>query len=373
MVDTIILLIPQHMFQIMEPERFSPSAQWALQRLIKASYLSKQNPTKKELLRGIYKPRLTLASRPNRFGVHEILLKVELSLPKLIFGNNFSELQYKDMQEVIRKLALILHEMGVSIEQDALTQAPVSVIHYAKNIPLTDGSTPYHYIKKIKEANVKLFMDVNKTDYRNEGHSYRWHCNSYEIVFYDKIKELEKGMLSSKRALEKDHELQVDLLNALQKRTKKFEVLRMEVRLNKRRKIKHLLSKLGITNDLTFKKLCKPSIAKKILLHYMDELESRRPPLLSYKPASDKALLVELMLNNPELSVNRIIQAYGLKKIMDDMGLRELRVLFARYKERSWYRLMGGMNKLKLSNVQSPISKMREEIERFKAMKMPRL
>ena len=56
-----------------------------------------------------------------------------------------------------------------------------------------------------------MSLDVNQTDYRNEGHSYKWHCNSYEIVFYDKIKDLEKAKHSDKRAIEKDNAIQLNL------------------------------------------------------------------------------------------------------------------------------------------------------------------
>lgn len=311
---------------------------------------------------GIYKPRLTLFSRMNQFGRAEILLRIELSLPKLYFGNSFCEMQYKDFKPVLHKCAALLESMGVSITHEALAHAPVSVIHYCKNIALTDGSTPYHYINKIKQANIKRSLDTNQTDFRNEGHSYKWHCNSYEIVFYDKIRDLEKARISSKRALEKDNELQLDLYRTLQKRTKKFEILRMEVRLNTRKKIKQLFGKLDIATDLTFKKLFKPAISKKILLHYLDEIESKRPPLLDYRARSDAALLAELLINNPKLNVKQIAQIYGLKKIFELVSPRELNAMFAQRSPRSWYRLMAEANKVALPHSQNALARLREEI-----------
>ena len=157
-------------------------------------------------------------------------------MPKLFYGNNFEELKGKDLQPLLSKLSSSLDQMGVIVAPSHLARAPISAIHYSKNIALTDGSTPYHYINKIKEANIKLSLDVNQTDYRNEGHSYKWHCNSYEVVFYDKIKDLEKARQSDKRALEKDSTLQLNLFSSLHKK-KKLEILRMEVRLNMRQKI----------------------------------------------------------------------------------------------------------------------------------------
>lgn len=97
-----------------------------------------------------------------------------------------------------------------------------------------------------------MSLDVNQTDYRNEGHSYKWHCNSYEVVFYDKIKDLEKAKQSEKRSIEKDNAIQLHLFPELRK-SNKLEILRMEVRLNKRQKMKHLFAKLGMKSDLSLK------------------------------------------------------------------------------------------------------------------------
>src|SRR5579872_2450569 len=173
MIDTIVLSLTPEMYQISEPDKFKPSAHWALlaknkeTRLHYRSIISKQNGTKKELLNGIYKPHLTLAYHRGVHGVIELLLKIELSLPKLVYGNNFNELQYKDFKVITNKLAIILATMGIITTADNLAHAPIMAIHYSKNIPLTDGSTPYHYINKIKEANVRFSLDTNQTDYRN--------------------------------------------------------------------------------------------------------------------------------------------------------------------------------------------------------------
>jgi hypothetical protein len=179
------------------------------------------------------------------------------------------------------------------------------------------------------------------------------HCNSYEVVFYDKIKELEKAKNDSKRTVEKDGTLQLKLLDRLAHRHK-WEVLRMEVRLNKRQKLKQLFTKLNIKADLTFKSLFKPAIAKKVLLHYIDELESKRPTLLDYKAKNDTALLAALFINNPELGAKQILQMLGLKKAFELYTPRELRALFARFHTRSWYRLMADTKKVKLPVTNSP-------------------
>jgi len=145
------------------------------------------------------------------------------------------------------------------------------------------------------------FLDTNQTDYRNHGHSYKWHCNSYEIIFYDKMYDLQKSFISDKRAIESDNTTQRNLFKKLKhkQQKKKFEILRMEVRLNKRQKIKQIFKKIGIKAPLTFQKLFKPAISRKILLYYLDQFEQKIPLLYFLSNISDKALLTTLIIHNP--------------------------------------------------------------------------
>ena len=78
---------------------------------------------------------------------------------------------------------------------------------------------------------------------------------------------------------------------------------------------KHYFNPLA--SDYTFGSLFKQRIAKKILLHYLDELESKRPALLNYRPRSDKDLLATLIINNPDLGPKKIFQLYGLKRALE--------------------------------------------------------
>jgi hypothetical protein len=368
-LDTIVLLLSKDMYQIIDPNKFSPCARWATERTsFTRGMRSIQNPTRKEQLAGIYKPRLTLFHHAHT-NSREIVLKIELSLPKLLFGNNFQELHLKDFPAIIQTLTTALSSMGVLVDPKLLAHAPVSAIHYSKNILLTDGSTPYHYINKIKEANISAALDVNQTDYRNEGHSYKWHCNTYEVVFYDKIKDLEMAQKSSKRSLEKDGTIQAPLVRAFQRR-KKWEILRMEVRLNKRQKIKSLFAKLGLKANCTLKALFKPSISKKVLLHYTYELESKRPALLDFKAVNDKSLLTTLLFNNPTFGPKRILELFGLRKALETMNLRELRTMLTSCSARSWYRLMADATEVQLPHAHKPFEIIRKQLMIYRPLRI---
>ncbi len=365
MLDTIKLLLSKDMFWVTDKTYFQKETQNAL----RGYFTLVQNPTKTELINGIYKPRLTMTKRFNTTGRQEATLSIEFSAPKLLFGNNFDELTDNDFPLVIDKLEEVLKTMGIRVFHKLLLSAPVSAVHYSKNIPLTDGTTPHYLISKIKEANIKLSLDINQTDYRNDGHSFKWHSNSYEVAFYDKIKDLEMAKKSEKRAIENDSTLQLSLFDSFQAR-KRLEILRIEVRLNKRQKIGQLFRMLGINSDLTFQNLFSQDISQKVLLHYLDELESKRLPLFDYKPSSPKSLLADLVIRNPKLGLKRTIQLYGLKQVFDTMTPRELRTMFNGYSQRTWYRLISDAKKINLPPTISPLNVVRQHLNSFQPLKL---
>lgn len=363
MIDTIKLTLDKTMFYISDNSKFEKNTM----NSSRGYYTMVQNPTQGELKTGTYKPRLTLSHRYNVSGRSELTLAIELSLPKLLFGNNFDELIETDYQRVVDKLNSVLKTMGVYILQGILEKAPVSLVHYSKNIPLTDGSMPSYLIDKIKEANVDLSLDTNQSDYRNGGHSYKWHSNSYEITFYDKIKDLEMAKKSDKRAVEKNNQLQLSLFDKFEKR-KMFEVLRMEVRLNQRQKIKQIFNILEINTEITFKNLFNPKVSQKILLYYLSEIKKNRLPILDYKNTNFKDFVATLIVNNPNLSPIKIIQMIGLKTVINNYNVREFRETIAKGKERNWYRFVKQVKELKLPPLQNPLLVIEKNLTEFKPL-----
>ena len=188
-------------------------------------------------------------------------------------------------------------------------------------------------------------------------------------MFYDKIKDLEKAKLSSKRALEKDNEVQLNLFESFKTRYK-LEFLRMEVRLNQRAKIKQLFKKLNINADLTFQKLFKPAIAKKVLLHYFDTLEQNRSPLLNFKTMDDKKFLAQLAINNPDVTPKEAMLFFGFKKALEACTLRELKMVIGKNNQQAWYRFMKSIEKIKLPSTQSSFGALREQLVTFRALRI---
>lgn len=375
MLDTIVLTLKSDMFTILDHDKFSPSTRGLYDptgyyRLGGRSNITcKQNPTPNELKNGIYKPRLTITKRINRAGNFEIPLKIEFSVPKFLYGNNFDELTDADFPAVIQKLKIILREMGVYLFEKNLVNAPISSVHYSKNIALTDYTTPYTYLSQLTKLNINQRLDTNRTDFRNEGHSFKYRANSFEIVFYDKIKDLQQAKVSEKRAEEKDNALQLGLFDILTKK-KPLEVLRIEIRLNKRQKISQILKLIGKEIEPTFVNIFSQDTAKRVLLHYIDEIEEAYPPLLTYQYDSPKKFFTGFLTANPKIKLTSALKILGLRALFDEIGAREFREMTKRYGNSAWYSLNKEMKNLSVIDEVSIFSLLRKQINDFEPLKL---
>ena len=371
MIDTIVLTIPKNKYIILNYDRFTPSARGFFQEPFynigaRNNFSCKQNPTKTELKSGLYKPRLTITRRI-RNGYCETPLKIEFSIPKLIFGNNFDEITENHFPEIITLLKNKLKSMEILILDPDLINANVSAIHYSKNIALIDYSTCSMIINELHKCSIKR-LDLDKTSYRNNGQSIKFHCNSYEVAIYDKIKELEQAKISEKRSIENENIIQLDLLSEL-KEIKPFEVLRIEIRINTRNKIKQTLKSLNYNTDLTFKNLFNFAFSKTIINHFWNTLTKDNSFNLIESKGSFK-LLETIIRNNPGIKYSKALKLSSALIIKQEVGFAALRKLLNLNgnKNRYWYKLFEELKYLNLPeiskyNIISDVSKMISNFE----------
>lgn len=343
MLDTIALTLNQMEFKVDEPGKFSPSANFLL-RMPYSDFGASgnlrcvQNPTKSDYEQGNYKPRLTLTKRKNHAGIITTL-RIEFSAPKLVFGNNFDELSVADFARILDILQRKLAEMGVSVKKDILRNASVSSIHYSKNIALTDYSTCSMITDELAKMNLSKRLDLSKTDYRNEGHSIRFHANNFELAFYDKIKDLQQAGISEKRAIESDNMFQPDLFSK-GKYLNQLEVLRMEVRIGNRTKLKTMLAKLNIKADMTFQALFSADISQKILCHFWQR-STQDSPLLAFTNFKPEDIVQAISTESKgKVKPAKILQQLGGLMLVNSIGLRGAKVLLEKHcNSRTWQRI----------------------------------
>ena len=188
------------------------------------------------------------------------------------------------------------------------------------------------------------------------------------MVFYDKLKDLRKAKISEKRAEEKDNALQMDLFKDVDIK-KPFEVLRMEIRLNRKQKLIQILKKVGFNEEPTFQSLFKKELAQKVLFYYLNEIEAGYPTLLNYT-SDPKDFISEFLINNPNAGFKKAIQMLGLRVLLDGIGIREFREVTRQYGNENWYRLHKELKDLSYPAKDSPLKFLRQSITEFKPLKM---
>lgn len=342
MIDTVVMILERHEFKIIRPELFQPNCS-ALFDERAVSFRGRplvkfyQNPTKLNIQNNVYMPRLTLERRPMRVRPR-ISLKVEFSAPKMLFNNNFDELVDENFHELLRMLKDKLFAMGVLVSSQSLKDAQLSGIHFSKNIPLTDFSSCSMVLDEIAQSDAFSRLDLNTTNYRNLGHALKYHANSFEVIFYDKLKDLQQAKISEKRSIEKENYVQMDIFDLIQV-NKPFDVLRLEVRLNQRKKIKAMLRKLKITESVRFCDLYNEDFAQLVLKDFWEVISKDLE--VGQIDTQDLARTFELMKqSNPKIRIESMLKLFTGLVLAKQIGLRGLRKIlgFTGRKKTKWYR-----------------------------------
>ena len=350
MLDTITLRIKESDFEIFDPDRFTPSAKGIISPPFysfgKNGYIScYQNATKAEKKVNLYFPKLTLI-RSLKLGGYSVYLRVEFSAPKLIFNNNFHELENHDFQSVVDKLAEKLHLMGVIVQPAKIRIAEVVSIHYSKNTILPGYSTASMIISEIQKVDLSQKLDQSRTVYRNGGHALHYHCNTYEIVFYDKLQDLAQAQISEKRAIEEDNYLQKEIASkwCMEKGT---EVLRTEIRLNGTRIIGSMLQKVDYTEALAFDKLFSLNLSKRLICYFWDRI-MKELRLIAIDQNGLEYLFVIIREQQPLLTETKVLHLASSMSIIQNVGVKGFRRLLGKNSSRKWSSLKKEMGKLNL-------------------------
>lgn len=369
MIDTICLLIPKdqmrYLSEISSWELYSKTDQYA--KFVR-------NPSKAEKETGKYFPRLTGYKR--KFS-QEANVRMEFSVPKLIYLNNLEELEDKDFPKVIEVLQDRLRIMGVIVSKPILQNAPVSSVHFSKNIVLREGYTVNHLISEMNKVNLRKSFDFAKTRFINDGQSLYAHTTSHQLVIYDKVADLGKD---KKRGIDKDQTFyQRSLFAELNKEDEPQEIIRFEIRLSQKQKMNKVLENLGYQKNPVFKQVFNTEMSKKVVTDYWKKLIKERNLGLFSLSVSIKDILRTLFLADKKLKPKQAIYLLGLFMLAkDENGMRQLRTIIAkRSHDRTWYRIAkdiqeatGLITKNKLRDWVTQLDKHLDEYKPYKRKKM---
>lgn len=265
---------------------------------------------------GLYFPKVKLLEYAKLGGGIQQELRITFSASKLVFGNNFNELENRQLKWVCSHLAFRLKRMGIKIAPKVLEKATVVEIHYSKNFILTAhpiGET-FALLRRIRKPSV---FNLDYKDYSySSGQSFSLYQKEFAICFYDKKRESQKHRRFN-------HPLYADAWET----PKNTEVLRMEVRCQTATIIKRKLGVLGlvmlmlgfaIPDPPTLESLFKTEIAREVLLHEFRTLRSCLPPITLTGSLAD--ILHTVSIYNPKLTPAATLNAAVMIKLQNELG-----------------------------------------------------
>ena len=226
-------------------------------------------------------------------------LYVRFSVPKLIYGNNLLEVTDAQFQTVCQTLQTKLQTMGIKVELAAISKAVVNMVHYGKNI-ICYGVPVALVLERIAASKPCIKgMDAQKTAFRN-GQQFSFHNKTREVCFYDKYQEL----LSYKKKAKK--------LAWLFARPDLKNILRIEVRLNKKASFKRHFKR----TNLTFQDIYSEQRAKDIILDYWNAVYQA----VQFVPPMCYAPEYQLLARPCACVLRRDLQLLGLRALVNSMG-----------------------------------------------------
>ena len=334
MIDTVKLLLPIDDPKILSKGAFTPLS---VGQLVHARGMTRTflNPSSKYASHlGRYMPRLTLHRRAAKTIGTVYQLAIEFSAPKLLYGNNFSEVEEEDFTAILMALRARIDELtGHKFTLFELADANVGSWHPCKNIVFQGYISTQTILGTIPKLDISRLYDVQRTNFR-DGHVVHIHCNSVDVAFYDKLADLRKAKVSDKRAFEKDSVIQLRHLVELEKSG--VTVLRQEVRFGGRQSIKRAFPDLSVW---TFESLFKTELCQAVLLKHWHRL-SDSVDMLGLDAGRPYELLQNYILDNPGASAKDALAAIGSVLVCGQEGVSGLRNLIEpQYGSSVWYRV----------------------------------
>ena len=330
------------------------------------------NPSKEDKRRGHYRPRLTLYKRVVKGGFL-YQLYIEFSAPKIIWNNNFVEIEEDDLDMLCFGLSYYLHCMGVEISDDELKKCEVKTIHYGKNIVLQNYMTPAMIINHAAKANVPLKKRVNTTTYLNGGRGLHIYTNEQGVCLYDKLAELKLAKRTEKGNIEKDSWCQTNIISKIEKQVKQpFQVLRTESRLDTRDAIRQRFAKLRIKipANPTLEDLFKNDLGKAVLKNELETLEKSTPSFVACREPPE-VFAEHLRILSPKTRPRDIALVVGIMDIARDIGLRDTRTLLGAENPSEWRYIKSKYGGIKMPP--APLDyfeEARKQINNFKPVKL---
>jgi hypothetical protein len=307
---------------IKDLEQFSPSATNVF-TTDRGYRQYKRNPTSVERSCGIYVPIYTLYRR-YRNSV-DISLNIQFSIPKLLYGNNFQEVDEEDFEEIVDILYSKMVYNGFNIAKERLINSKVVAIHFSKNILLEKGLNCPMVINELhKSLDTNHKQDFSQVQFKNGGQIVHIHTKSCEFAIYDKVKELQQGKISKHKTVDKQPYVQLNILEEIPANN----YLRLEFRITGQKAIKGKIKAYGPNSKdlpLTFRNLYNKELSQTMLQNFWKEKVRERYINITWKPEDFFDKVLSIKSNNPHLTERELILISFMQGMISSKGIQSLR------------------------------------------------
>ena len=258
------------------------------------------------------------------------VLKVEFSVPKLLYGNSVLEVVEKDKDRVFTELKAALAKVSIIVEIDSIAKAALTTVHLCKNVFLPRSIKMREILNELGKIDINKVVDVTGKQFKNGSRMLSIYSGVIEHVFYDKIsdsvrpknKRSDKGHIAPERDFIERYELQKKVLFRYEYRIKKTQTVRREVN--------EALGREALHNVL-FKDIFKKGVLEKMTVKAWRSLVERPENQLALFHQTDKLTLLLHILEEAEKkgtgahSMNAALISYGLACAIQDHGAKEVR------------------------------------------------
>ena len=333
MIDTVILTIQGGNTKKINDDHIP---RWSLHSRDKAYSKHIQKLSREQKNDGVYRPKTAWIVRGK-----SMVLRIEFSVPKLLYGNNVDEVHDGDFETVVGILSKRLAEQGVIVSNQTIREASVSGFHPSKNIILSGGYTVSSVLKVLEKVNLTKKMDLTKQTFYNGGESLQYWSKTHSFVMYDKKRDYCKP---KSRATDKDRG--PDTMSIFDDFHLLPEILKMEVRLTQKRKLNEIMVSVGSKKDPSFEDIFKSKICQKIINLYWDTLVYDNNYFLFHSTSGPQNFLRQILKNTTGIKQKRALYLVGLiQTVEDDGGIMGLRKML-KISNRAWYRIVDDFRKL---------------------------
>lgn len=253
MIDTVVLEVPIKNPSLQKIIESSTYGNWEpnLQTVMNAFWETKPsikcvlNPTKAEKLSGEYQPRLTALKQVTKGGF-KWFLYIEFSAQKLLFGNNYQEVNDNDFDDICQKLEKCLKAKGINLTAPQIKKTTCKRVDYAKNCLYK--SNIRNTILELHKGICCPRYDVVLSQPSNGGIVLSARVKARGISFYDKNAELKKSIKSGNQPSLSTEDL---------KKINGKRVLRVEYQLSSKNVISHILgmARMPVSDKPTFEEV----------------------------------------------------------------------------------------------------------------------